>query len=82
LIIAVFSVWLFSCVNAGEKGDAGLKNIDFYAAEQRRIYADELFDKVEIIPLETTPDCFLQDYPFILALTNDYVILSNTFNNA
>ena len=82
LIIAVFSVWLFSCVNAGEKGDDGLKNIDFYAAEQRRIYTDELFDKVEIIPLETTPDCFLQGSPFILGLTNDYVILSNTFNNA
>lgn len=56
--------------------------IDFYAAEKRRIYMDELFDKIEVIPLETTQDCLLQEYPGISGVTDDYLLLTNFFVGA
>lgn len=56
--------------------------IDFYAAEKRRIYMDELFDKIEVIPLETTQDCLLQEYPGISGVTDDYLLLTNFFAGA
>lgn len=55
----LISLVLFcSCSDSSEKNAD--KNepitIDFYAAEKRRIYMDELFDKIEVIPLETNKD--------------------------
>lgn len=56
--------------------------IDFYAAGKRCIYMDELFDKIEVIPLETTPDCLLQEYPRIAGITDKYLLLKNDFVGA
>ena len=41
-----------SCGNSEkDAGDNLPVEIDFYAAEKKRIYMDELFDKIEVIPL-------------------------------
>ena len=72
-----------SCYNSERNADENVPvEIDFYAAEKRRIYVDELFDKIEVIPLETTPDCLLQDYPWIAGITDGNVLMKNDFVGA
>lgn len=39
-----------SCCNPERNADENAPvEIDFYAAEKRRIYVDELFDKIEVL---------------------------------
>ena len=37
---------------------------------------------IEVIPLETNPDCLLQEYPRIAGVTDDYLLLKNDFVGA
>lgn len=73
----------YSCDNFEKNADENAPvEIDFYTAEKRRIYMDELFDKIEIIPLETRQDCLLQEYPRITGVMDDYLLLKNDFVGA
>ena len=77
-------VWITiccSCINA-KKNDKSLGEIDFFSAEERRMYMDELFDRIEVIPLETNSNCFLQEHPCISGITDRYILVSNVFGNA
>lgn len=79
----IFLIVLCSCGNSERNVDENAPvEIDFYAAEKRRIYMDELFDKIEIIPLETNQDCLLQDYPRIAGVTDNHLLLKNDFVGA
>lgn len=81
--LILFLVLFGSCSDSERNVDEDAPvEIDFYAAEKRRIYMDELFDKIEIIPLETTQDCLLQEYPEISGITDDYLLLTNFFVGA
>ena len=77
LIIILFC----SCSNTKKEGKSW-GEINFFSAEERRMYMDELFDRIEVIPLETNPNCLLQEYPRILGITDQYILVSNTFGNA
>lgn len=78
----VFLILFCSCSEKKNVDEITFMEVDFYAAEKRRIYMDELFDKVEVIPLETTQDCLLQEYPGISGITDDYLLLTNFFVGA
>ncbi len=72
-----------SCGNPERNVDENAPvEIDFYTAEKRRIYMDELFDKIEVIPLETDQEGLLQEYPRISGITDDYLLLTNFFVGA
>lgn len=81
--LILFLVLFGSCSDSERNVDEDAPvEIDFYAAEKRRIYMDELFDKIEIIPLETNQDCLLQEYPRIAGVTDDYLLVKNDFVGA
>ena len=65
----------------GEKGNACVV-VDFIGAQERTVYMDEVFDSVEIVPLETSSSCLLTGEPFVLALTDSFVVLSNSTREA
>lgn len=72
-----------SCGNPEKTVDENAPvEVDFYTAEKRRIYMDELFDKIEVIPLETDQEGLLQEYPGISGITDDYILLTNFFVGA
>lgn len=82
LVILICILLLTSCNDLEQKDGSLCITIDFIGAQQRCIYMDEIFDRIEIVPLETSSSCFLTGEPYVLALTDSFIVLSNSTRKA
>lgn len=80
LLLAILS--FVSCGSPNREKDNVCIVVDFIGAQERSIYMDEIFDQVEIVPLETSSSCLLTGEPFVLALTDSFIVLSNSTREA
>ena len=79
-VIIICILFCISCSDQQQRNTC--LTVDFVNSPQRPIYMDELFDQIEIVPLETTTDCLLMGEPSILALTDSSVVLANQTRDA
>lgn len=78
----IMGYFLSSCNGDGRRNEDTCVHVDFVGAERRTLYVEEVFDCVEIIPLETSYSCLLTEEPLVLALTDSFVVLSNMMRDA
>lgn len=81
-LIIIIGYFLSSCSGGGQKDEDTYVHVDFVGAERQSLYAEDVFDYVEFIPLETSYSCLLTEEPLILAVTDSFVVLSNMMRDA
>lgn len=81
-LIIIIGYFLSSCNDSGQKDENTYVHVDFMGAERKKLYVEDIFDSVEIIPLETSYSCLLADEPSVLAVTDSFIVLSNMMREA